>query len=363
MADALLDETQDLPARSRSRHKSPQRFDLNLSDSGAHGLQGLVVPPSALRSVETNPTKVPKAIQKHINDASRNFRQNLDYFAAANSSLAKHNRQHTFFAENKDGYPDGCKPFKLPGNMSEMDEQWSFTKDGPNSLTIQFEGGISRASAGAILHRFWTKTWKSIEVEAGESRVAALAPLVRPQKLLDAVLESVNEGKEPDLAERLGCFKPFSDTPDDIITQATWDKYRALYSDFERTLKRRAAQAEASKAQSSSIDAEIQKANPMDLFAQAVAIGVKRELAAHGFSDPLVDEEMGTASAASEFVNAIQKNEKSPVTEAGQNVSFVKPTPKAKPRAKQASKPGARETQSKVSGGKRGKNGPRSGNP
>ena len=211
---------------------------------------------------------------------------------------------------------------------------------------------------------FWSKEWKAIEVEAGSARVQALAPLVTPSKLLDSVLTSLAESDKPDLAEGLGILNPWSKVDESIVRDAVWDKYRNLYVDFEKTLQKRATQAEVSKAKVEQSDLDIKRADPLDLFSEAVSIGVKRELAAQGLSSEAVDDDMNASSALSEFVSTIQKNGQSLAAEAGQNQhhTFAKPSPKGKAKPKAKAKQFAHAgNASQSSKGKNGKNGPRGG--
>lgn len=335
LADQLWESDSHDNRRSRSRARSPRLFDLSSSDYGLSGVRRLQRPP-ANNSADSVPKKLTKFLTKIITDISQAFRGTLEMLAQANSALLKLNVQNDHFVEGRDGYPQGMREFRTSDGVSELDHPWSLASSGTYQLTLNFPAGVSRRQAGVLLHKFFCKHWKAIETEAMAERVEGLSKLAHPDVLLRDVLDAVENQRTTDLAQDLGVLKPHEECSRDDIEAMVWNKYRGLYADFERTLKRRAMQATQQKSKLQAIDEEIKAASPATLFEEAVAYSTRKALIQHGvvLADD-VDENMGEVPTVSQsFVNAISsKNEVSPVMKAGQKSTFINPTPKTKPKA------------------------------
>ena len=199
----------------------------------------------------------------------------------------------------------------------------------------------------------------------------SLSSECRPEKLQQAVDAAIVESQSTDHAEQLGVVNPFDRTDQPTIDNAVQLKYRQLYADFERSLKKRAVQADKEAKKLQQVDEDVKHADPTDIFNKAVELEVNTKLTEKlvelGFMAP-EDEAMPSASTAtstlaSDLVSAIQrpKNVRSPQVRVGHNSNL---TPQAKPKAKAQAKQHLPQGQgSGHSGRRQGRRGPRTGTP
>ena len=366
LTEALLDleSTRSPHRRSRSTHldrrREPDMHHLGEADRGYGGVRHM--PPPLATNISDPSRKVPKAVQKLIVEESRIFRTSLDKFAAANTNLIRLNEQHNHFVEDKDGYPNGMRPFKANLGNDQMDDHFSLSKDAPYTFTLLVPAGSSRRFVGEQLHRLFIRYWKAIEVEAANASVEALQKEIRPEVLLDAVLAKHRSSKKPDIAESLGCENPYRDEhlDEELIVHACNLQYRRLYANFERSLRQKAQQSDDARAVSDAKNDEVKKTDPEDLFSVAVKSACQAEVSNQlrelglTFADVPMEAVSSASASASNFVQSISlsKNEASPQAEAGQNKYSA---PRSKATAK--SRPGGRC--SAPSGKRQGRRGPR----
>lgn len=374
LEDALFSDSQD-GSQDRSRsiraarpRAQPRFFNLPLSDEGLAGTQRLQQPP--FEKIPLSDIKVPKHIKKLVDQKSQNFRKHLDEFTRANTQHIRENAQLQHFVENKEGYPAGIHPFTMGASVAELDENWSCTATGGHTMQIFFPPGCSRRSAGQILHAFWIKTWKSIECEATQSRVAELRKRVDPNCLLEDVLEAYKAQplEDEDLASQY-MPNPFEEFPRARLEALVFEKYRQLYRNFNKDLQQRANQAETERKKREELDESVLRSNPKTLFECAVSESVASILKKSGLiaeeGEALMDD---TTDKAAEFVNSLaSKNDISPLL-VGHNASSSSSQdnnnnkkPKQKAKAKAKAKQNLEGNVSKGSGRGKGRNGPRGG--
>ena len=173
-------------------------------------------------------TKERAELEKELNKSRTKFEKKVTTFLKTKEMTELRAKESSLMEadETFEKYPEPMKAFKASPTEAELDNTWSKTQEGPETITIQIPKGTTRRRAMAIMHHQMVRLHKLILLEYAQEKHETLKKASRYDTFSETVKKVVQEFYEKTNNEEMGLDQIEKSAPPHAWIEA---KVEAMY--------------------------------------------------------------------------------------------------------------------------------------